>query len=259
MKRRAIYLYITGVAAAVAVVALCYLASYQVAMRQFRRQLEDYRAENLAKDGTADIGSGVELSDSSSKAAEILGNGGGMINSDGSLAHSGNGLAGEGEISLDGDGLLAAGTAAGTVTPETQYVLEIYDRDKDHLSTYERNVPAYLVGLNREGVEQYIQGYLADVPLDEFQMGLLSYEVVSFSQDKVVLRKVYDQATVPYQYYLVVERGYLVVYYADKKTVYEYTGIEAKNLPEEEQIRLAYGVFLKDQKELYGLLQGYSS
>ena len=74
-----------------------------------------------------------------------------------------------------------------------------------------------------------------------------------------MLRKVYDQSTVPYQYYLVVERGYLVVYYDDQKIVYEYTGIEAAHLPEEDQVKLAYGIFLKDQSELYGLLQGYSS
>lgn len=146
-----------------------------------------------------------------------------------------------------------------TIDSGTEYVLEVYDREQDQLSEYELNPPAYLIGLDRTGLMQYVSDYMIHVPLDEFQKGLLSYEVVSFSEDRVVLRKVYDASTVPYQYYLVVERGYLVVYYADQKTVYEYTGIQARDLPEEEQVKLAYGIFLKDQGELYGVLQGYSS
>jgi len=146
-----------------------------------------------------------------------------------------------------------------TIDSGTEYVLEVYDREKDLLSEYELNPPAYLIGLDRTGLLQYVSDYMMHIPLEEFQKGLLSYEVVSFSEDQVILRKVYDASTVPYQYYLVVERGYLVVYYADQKTVYEYTGIQARDLPEEEQIKLAYGIFLKDQGELYGVLQGYSS
>ena len=51
----------------------------------------------------------------------------------------------------------------------------------------------------------------------------------------------------------------LVVYYSDKKTVYEYTGIMVDDIPEKDQITLNHGMYIRDEEELYELLQSYSS
>lgn len=237
VKKYTLYHYIASIAIVLLLVGLCYLISYQVVKMQYGRGLEN-KLLSLAEDLEAGV---LQYQARYGQA---------------SLPSSSLPAAGERDTAGQA---LAATTKTATIRTDSDYVLEVYDRERDYLSKHELNPPAYLIGLDRKGLEEYVADYMEHVPLDEFQMGLISYEIVSFSGEKVVLRKVYDQSTVPYQYYLVVERGYLVVYYADQKTVYEYTGIEASDLPEEEQVKLAYGIFLKDQSELYGLLQGYSS
>lgn len=150
-------------------------------------------------------------------------------------------------------------SAGHTVHAGTKYILEVYDRDIDQLTQHELPPPGYLIGLDLAGLKRYVAEYQADMPLEEFLHGMISFELVSFSEERLILRKVYDQGVVSHQFYLVIERNYLVVYYSDKKTVYEYTDIRADELSEEDQVRLTYGVLLKDLNELYGILQGYSS
>jgi len=49
--------------------------------------------------------------------------------------------------------------------------------------------PSYLIGLNREEVIQYLHDYTQDLPLNEFEKGLMTFELMIFSQDNIVLRK----------------------------------------------------------------------
>jgi hypothetical protein len=58
---------------------------------------------------------------------------------------------------------------------------------------------------------------------------------------------------------VVVKDGYVVVYNSDLKSVYSYTHIEAKNLPEEDRIALSMGIYVNNLDELYALLESYSS
>lgn len=145
------------------------------------------------------------------------------------------------------------------VWPETECVLEIYDkgtgqRVKGTLSDREE-----LLGRNRDEVVEYLAAYMEELPIEEFQKGLLSYELLSFSANKLVLQKTYDSNQVSYEYYMAVFDNEVVVYYSDKKTVFEYTGISTENLPETELRKLNYGIYVKDQEELYGILENYSS
>ena len=61
------------------------------------------------------------------------------------------------------------------------------------------------------------------------------------------------------QFFLKEEEGQVVVYHEDQKTPYEYTGILIDNLPEEEKQKLKEGFFVKDEKELYSMLENFSS
>lgn len=58
---------------------------------------------------------------------------------------------------------------------------------------------------------------------------------------------------------MVVEDGKIVVYYSDLKTVYEYTDIEALYLPENTRNDLMKGIYIKDEDELFTLLESFSS
>ena len=146
-----------------------------------------------------------------------------------------------------------------TILPSTKYILETYDVVTDTLITEELVPPGVLVGKNRKEIVEYMKEYMNPVPLQEYEKGLVSYELRSFSTDKLVMRKTYDESLLPYKFYVNIVNDYVTVYYSDLKTVYEYTQICAAELSEEARLALSQGIFVKDREELYGLLEGYSS
>ncbi|MGB8453732.1 MAG: BofC C-terminal domain-containing protein [Anaerocolumna sp.] len=145
------------------------------------------------------------------------------------------------------------------ILPTTEYTLQTYDIKTDVTNEEVLPTPSYLIGLNREEVIQYLSDYMLDLPLNEFQKGLMSFEVMSFSKDSIVLKKTYNEDKAENKYYLKEQNGYIIAYYGDQKTVFDYTGVSVENLSEYEQQRLRDGIFVKDLDELYALLENYSS
>lgn len=151
-------------------------------------------------------------------------------------------------------------TPQNVVTNKTRYVLEIYD-EKDHSTRRtESGVPAAYIGFTRADLTNYLARYETNPELSDIEQGFLSFRLVSFSPDKIVLRKTINTAKKDDMYCLIAEDGYVTVYYMDKKTVYTYTGIKLNTLPEElcEDI-LDGGRTLHNSEELYGFLENYSS
>ena len=60
-------------------------------------------------------------------------------------------------------------------------------------------------------------------------------------------------------YYIGLKDGQVVVYEADKTTIYEYTDIKYDGLPDKIKEQIAEGKYIKDQKSLYSFLENYSS
>lgn len=60
-------------------------------------------------------------------------------------------------------------------------------------------------------------------------------------------------------YYLAEKNGYVVVYLSDNKTVYEYTDILCKDLPEDVRKEIESGKKIESTEILYGFLENYSS
>lgn len=60
-------------------------------------------------------------------------------------------------------------------------------------------------------------------------------------------------------FYLRMDGGEVVVYLRDGKTVYEHTGISGQALPDHELHRLENGYVVKNKKELYSILENFSS
>ena len=145
------------------------------------------------------------------------------------------------------------------VLPSTKYILETYNMKSDTTVKEELNPPADLVGLTREEVITYLDEYMKDMTLSEYNKGLISYELVSFSGDKLEIKKIYNEDFVPFRFYVVVKEGFVVVYNSDLKSIYSYTHIEAKSLPEEDRIALSQGIYVNSLDELYALLESYSS
>jgi len=145
------------------------------------------------------------------------------------------------------------------VLPSTKYILEIYDMKSDSTTRQELNPPAHLVGLTRQEVIDYLADYMRDLPLSEYNKGLISAELIYFSDEEIVIRKSYNEDFLPYRYYVVIKDGYIVVYNSDLKSIYRYTSIDAKSLPEEDRLELIQGIYVNSLDELYSLLESYSS
>lgn len=120
-------------------------------------------------------------------------------------------------------------------------------------------LPGFMVGIDRKELNAYVEGYMESMPINEYLNGLISFEIVSFAEDKVVLRKTYDETRVENQFYVCRKGEFLVVYYSDLKTVYEYTEIRVDSLLEEIQQYVNQGFYVKDAQELYSILEGYTS
>lgn len=154
---------------------------------------------------------------------------------------------------------VTASTGEDTLSVNTVYQVQKYDVQKDTTATDYETLPQDLVGFTREQADAYFKNYMKRLPVEEYLDGLQSIGIVSFSAERLVVKRIYDSSKVTYRFYLIAVDGEVVVYYGDKKTVYEYTGIETKNLSKEERTMLKKGLEVKDEEELYGILENYSS
>ena len=68
-----------------------------------------------------------------------------------------------------------------------------------------------------------------------------------------------DAVVKPYEFVLCEEDGYIIVYNADKKTVYSKTDIRLDNLSVQLQKEIIAGKPIYSESELYNFLESYSS
>lgn len=143
------------------------------------------------------------------------------------------------------------------VKSNTEMVLEIYKKNikqKEEIS----KPPAEYVGNNRSQLIDNIKSYLEAPSSEDIKSGLVSMELISFSPERIVIRKNYADE-LDYEYCLYIENGYVTVYYSDRKTVFSYTDIAAENLPESVRRELYSGMKIESQGSLYDFLETYSS
>ena len=164
-----------------------------------------------------------------------------------------------GEDILHMDAVVTENQMTDRVMPDTEYILETYNISTGEGFSENLSIPPEFVGLNRNELLSYLNEYMMELPLEEYEKGLLSCELVSFSDKTIVLKKTYNSDEILYKYYIVVEDNVVVVYYCDKKTVYEYTGINAADMDMEERMRLSKGIEVETEEELYSILENYSS
>ena len=146
-----------------------------------------------------------------------------------------------------------------TLSATASYFLETCYLQSQTEEREQLALPGFMVGLDRRELTAYVEGYMESMPVNEYLSGLVSYEIVSFSADKVVLRKTYNETKVENQFYICKRGDFVVVYYSDLKTVYEYTEIRVESLAEEMQQVINQGFYVKDTQELYSILEGYTS
>ena len=235
MKKLGIYF--GGFAVLSLLFCLCYYTSYKNALKDFNRK---------AKEQESSLYSELERVSEENKS---------LLNRLAQQEEAAR-LVAEQEIS---ETVEAGILSHNTVLPTVSYIEETYNTVTGRLDSAARTAPGFLIGMTREELEEYVGNYMENLSLAEYEAGLQAYDIVSFSENKVVLRKTYDASKIPYKYYVNVTDGMVTVFYSDLKSVYEYTHIPAVDLSEEDRLALIEGIYVKNREELYSILEGFSS
>lgn len=234
-----IALYFGGTTVLCLLFCVCYYTSYKSALKDFNRKTKEQESSFYS-----------QLERISEENSALLSR----------LAEQEKQLALAMEEENNGQDTLEAGLIPqNTVLPTVLYVEETYNLVTKQLEEVTKTAPGFLIGMTREELTDYLAAYMENLSLAEYEAGLQAYEVVSFSENKVVLRKTYDASKVPYKYYVNITDGMVTVFYSDMESVYEYTHIPAVDLTEEDRLALIDGIYVKDREELYSILEGFSS
>lgn len=144
----------------------------------------------------------------------------------------------------------------------TIYVVEEYDSVSGEITENIDVLPAKYIGLDRELLEAELALYTTAPNLLDQQKGFVSASLVSFSPEKIVIRKTYYvelEVEIPDYYYLRMEEGSVIVYEHDLQTIYMRTDISFESLPTDIQEEIVQIKKLESEAELYNFLEAYSS
>lgn len=151
-----------------------------------------------------------------------------------------------------------AGNQEQRITSETKFVVELYHADTEETVTEERTMPSEYAGKTRTELVDYLKESLESQKKEQGEEYLTDIELVSFSKEQLILRKIYEEPQES-AYYLMAVEGEVVIYDGEKTKLLEKTGIYTANLPEEEQQKLEQGYRVESEKDLYSILENFSS
>lgn len=142
---------------------------------------------------------------------------------------------------------------------DTQYIIEEVDLQKGTSVETKWKTPDKYIGMNRQRFVKEMELYQQSPSLKDQELGFVSVEVVSFSKERVVIRKSYIFKELSTSFYLVNEKNYVVVYCDDLKTVYMNTNITLDSLPDALKQEIIQNKYIATEEELYNFLESYSS
>ena len=145
------------------------------------------------------------------------------------------------------------------ICADTQYIIEEVDLKKDTSVETKWKVPDKYIGMDRERFVKEMELYQQSPSLTDQELGFVSVEVVSFSREKVVIRKNYIYKEISTSFYLVNEKNFVVVYCDDLRTVYMNTNISLDSLPDNLKQEIIQKRYVATEEELYNFLESYSS
>lgn len=145
------------------------------------------------------------------------------------------------------------------INADTQYIIEEVDLKKDTSVETKWKVPDKYIGMNRQQFIKEMELYQQSPSLKDQELGFVSAEVVTFSKERVVVRKSYIFKELCTSFYLVNEKNYVVVYCDDLKTVYMNTNIALDSLPDTLKQEIIQNKYIATEEELYNFLESYSS
>ncbi len=132
-----------------------------------------------------------------------------------------------------------------TILPHTLMVYEYVYKDDGAMEVAEETAPYFMLNMNEEKLKERFE----------------DWEVITFSPEKVVMRKTIDG--ISDQHYVVsVQDGYITVFYQNPvngTTLKEVTETPISSLSEDDRYMLEQGVLVSGEEELIRILEDYSS
>lgn len=141
------------------------------------------------------------------------------------------------------------------VTSKTEYVEESYNSDTGELTKTEKNVPVDLIGLNRNEVIDYLTTY-KEKSTDK---ALVNIQLVSFSDQTLVIRKTICNIDELYSYFVISEYDIIKIYNSNRDTLFLDTGINISHFEEEYKTELEEGFYIETIHDLYNYLESITS
>lgn len=144
------------------------------------------------------------------------------------------------------------------VTSQTRYIVEKYEEESEELVKEERTVPPEYAGLTRKELEHELATELVTMSWEEEKAGLVKISLESFSEEQIVIKKVYNKSG-EQGYILKLKDGEVVIYRKDEEEPFEKTGLMEESLTKEDRKLLMGGYAVRTEKELYSVLENFSS
>ncbi len=163
------------------------------------------------------------------------------------------------DMEYAGEAVLADTGQEAVIKSDTEYVVENYNEKTGKTEEVRTQLPSILVGMNREEASDYANSYTEDPDISDLEKGFTAMTLESFSEERVVFCKTYVPWEKNYKYVLGEVDGHVVVYYLDKKTIYEYTDIVCITLPEELQESISRTDCYMEVEDLYAFLENFTS
>lgn len=144
------------------------------------------------------------------------------------------------------------------ITFQTKLVTVTYQVSTQETRRQEEAMPEKYVGMGREDFVRCMEDEAAAPSLLERKKGLFAVEVQSFSPAQVVVKKSYRSQDIARSFYLALLDNRVVVYEADKSTVYMQTFIDGRKLPQELRDSILRGWEVEDHVKLEAFLEEYT-
>ena len=144
-------------------------------------------------------------------------------------------------------------------TCDTRFEICVQNLGSGETETRTEPIPEKYVGMDREQFVHCIQDEVNAPSLKERRAGLLSLEVLSFSPERIVLKKSYRREPENVGFYLKLMENRVVVYEGDQTSVYLQTNIDGRTLPADLRREILDGKPLTSREELENFLVSFGS
>lgn len=144
------------------------------------------------------------------------------------------------------------------VNADTLYIVQAYDAATGEVKEHQETAPDKYMGLNREKLSSEITAYNQTPSLTDLEKGFTYMELISFSSEKIVVRKSYERKEEK-GFFLLNEDHLVVVYDHRLEHIYMTTDIVVEKLPQKLQDEILHMKYIESESALYNFLESYSS